>query len=93
MASGKGDKAIKRIHYIYNIGDIVEFKSMSPKKNIEKVYGTKNQFRVFFKNNKHIGVIEKVEGHHYEIRTITPLSGIYCWIHKREIIKVIEKSC
>ncbi len=96
MATGKRDKSIKksikRIHYIYNIGDSVEFISEFPKKHIEKEYGMKSHFRVYFKNNKHTGIIEKVEEDHFEIRTITPLSGILCRIRKNEIIKVRRKS-
>ncbi len=80
------------MYTLYNIGDSVEFISESPKNYLENTYSLKDHFRVFFKNNQHIGVIEKVEGHHYEIRTITPLSGILCWIKINEIIKIIAKS-
>ncbi len=90
MASEERNNIISSIHY--NIGDIVEFKSMSPKRCIEKEYSTEDHFRVFFKNNKHSGLIEKVEKNHCKICTITPLSGIHCWIKKKEIIKISAKS-
>ncbi len=91
MASGKRYKDLKRIPYIYNKGDIVEFKSMSPKIYIEKNYSVDDHLHIYFKNNCHSGIILSIKNNSIQIRTTRPLPGIVCWIKISEIIKVMTK--
>ncbi len=91
MASRERSKTIRRIHY-YKIGDIIEFKSMSPKIYIEKNYSVDDHLHIFFKNNCHSGIILSVKNNSIQIRTTRPLPGIVCWIKNTEIIKNTAES-